>query len=387
RKAGLGVGGLFVFQTSLIFLGAGLSASLLIRSRFWALAAMAAFAVAFVAVPPILGVALAHWRDVTVASFALGSLGLWLLAAQRRSWTLLVPAALMLGMSVSLRYNAFPLFALVAPLMVWRPFLEPRPGLALRALTALFLVVAVGLAWASWQWRLPDFKRLPPVTTVYQLQLFDLMGVSACADRNFLPPAVTDGRPITPAQIREAYDPRHEQMAHEPGASDPPILKTDGAGAVSRAWREVIPQNLGCYLDHRRVVTMEQLGMAKRGVFYPAHGTIDVNDYGLKLARPKLSRQVTAYVERNALEYWRRPALLYALALAVTGLLALRRDPRALLALALTGGAFANVALLFLVGPAADARYIFPSNLFCALVIAAGVAALLDGRIARAKGR
>uniref|UniRef100_UPI0028111992 hypothetical protein n=1 Tax=Phenylobacterium sp. TaxID=1871053 RepID=UPI0028111992 len=47
RKAGVGVGGLFVFQTSLIFLGAGLSASLLIRSRFWALAAMAAFAVAF----------------------------------------------------------------------------------------------------------------------------------------------------------------------------------------------------------------------------------------------------------------------------------------------------------------------------------------------------
>lgn len=387
RKAGLGVGGLFAAQTFLLFLGAGLAAGLAIRSRVWALAAMGAFAAAFVAVPPMLGVALAHWRDVTVASFAMGSLALWLLAAQQRRPVLLVPAALMLGMSVSLRYNAFPLFALAAPLMVWRPFLEPKPSTGLRAFAAATLVLSVGLAWASWHWRLPDFKRLPPVTTAYQLQLFDLMGVSACADRNFLPPAVTDGYPITPAQIRQAYDPRHEQMAHEPGASDPPILKTDGGGAVSRAWREAIPKNLGCYLDHRRIVIVEQLGLAKRGVFYPAHGSIDENPYGLELARPALSRKVTAYVQRNAPEYWRRPAVLYGLALLVTGLLALRRDRRSLLMLALTGGAFANVALLFLIAPAADARYIFPSNVFCAFVIAAGVAMLLEGPGARAKGR
>lgn len=379
RKAGLGVGGLFVAQTFLLFLGAGLSASLLIRSRLWALAAMAAFATAFVAVPPMLGVAMAHWRDVTVASFALASLALWLLAAHARRAALLLPAALMLGMSVSLRYNAFPLFALIAPLMIWRPLLERRPTVALRAFATLALVLGVGLAWASWQWRLPDFKRMPAAGTLYQIQLFDLLGVSACTDRNLLPPQVTAGRPITPAQIREAYDPRHVQMAHEPGASDPPVLKTDGDGAVGRAWRAAIPRHLGCYLDHRRIVMVEQLGMAKRDVFYPVHGGIDANARGLALARPDLSRKVSAYVQRNAPEYWRRPALLYVLALGVAGLLALRRDPRALLALALTGGAAANLALLFLIGPAADARYIFPSNALCALVIAAGVAMLIEG--------
>jgi len=380
RKLGLGTGGLFAFQTFLLFAGAGLSAALLIRSRIWALATMAVFAAAFVAVPPMLGVALAHWRDVTVGSFALASVALWLLAAQRRRPAPLALSALMLGISVSLRYNAFPLFALIAPLMVWRPYLTPRAGLRLRAFAATVLAASVGLAWASWQWRLPDFQRVPPAGTMFQIQLFDLLGVSACEDSNFLPPEVTGGLPITPAQIREAYDPRHVQMAHEPQpGGGPPILKTDGGGAVARAWREVIPKHLGCYLDHRRIVMVEQLGLAKHRVFYPVHGGIDRNDYGLALAHADLSRRVTTYVERNAPEPWRRPALLYALALAACGLLALRRDPRTALALALTGGAFANLALLFLIGPAADARYIFPSNALCALVIAAAVAMLIEG--------
>jgi hypothetical protein len=384
RKAGLGVGGLFVAQTFLLFLGAGLFASLLIRSRVWALAAMAAFAAAFVAVPPMLGVAMAHWRDVTVGSFALLSLGLWLLAAHHRQPLLLAGAALALGMSVSLRYNAFPLFALIAPLMVWRPYLAPRASTGLRVFAALALALSVGLAWASWQWRLPDLKRMPAAGTLYQIQLFDLLGVSACVDRNFLPPPVTDGHPITTAQIREAYDPRHVQMAHEPQPGGGPlILKTAGRGTVATAWREVIPQHLGCYLDHRRIVMVEQLGMAKQGVFYPVHGGIDANARGLALAHPDVSLKVSAYVQRNAPELWRRPAALYALALAVVGLLALRRDPRTVLLLALTGGAVANLGLLFLIGPAADARYIFPSNALCALVIAAGVAALIDRPVER----
>jgi hypothetical protein len=379
RKAGLGTGGVFAGQVFLLFFSAGLAASLLVRSRRWAIAAMAAFALAFVVVPPMLGVALAQWRDVTTGSFALAAVALWLLAAQRRSVWLLFAAALALGASMSLRYNAVALFGLVAPLMAWRPHLLPRPSLGLRAAAVAALALGVGLAWASIQWRLPDFKRVPAAPTFAQVQLFDLMGISACADRNFLPPAVTDGYPITPAQIREAYDPRHEQMAHLPGASDPPIIKTDGGGAVQKAWREVVPRHLGCYLDHRRIVLVEQLGLAKAGVFYPAHGAIDPNRFGLELARPEASRAVTGYVARNAGEVWRRPVVLYVLGALVVGLLALRRHPRTLVLAALMAGAYGNVALLFIVAPAADARYIFPSNVFCALTIAAGVAMLIEG--------
>ncbi len=379
RRLGLGPGGLFVGQTFLLLFAAALAVGLVLRSRILALAAMAGFAAAFVVVPPMLGVAMVQWRDVTVGAFALASVALWLLASRQQRPTILAPAALALGVAVSLRYNAFPLFALIVPAMVWRPLLAPGASHRLRAFTALLLILAVGLAWASTQWRLPDFKRLPHSSTLAQIQMFDLLGVSACEDRNFLPSAVTAGWAITPDQIRKAYDPRHVQRAHRPVSDPPPILPTDGGGTVQAAWREVIPRHLGCYLDHRRMVMVEQLGLAERGVFYPTHPGIDPNPYGLELARPALSAKVTAYVERNAPALWRRPALLYALALAVCALLALRRDPRTALVAAITGGAFANIALLFLIGPAADARYVFPSNVFCAFIIAAGAAMLVEG--------
>jgi len=51
-----------------------------------------------------------------------------------------------------------------------------------------------------------------------------------------------------------------------------------------------------------------------------------------------------------------------------------------LLATALVGGAFANEALLYVIAPEADARYIFPGNVFCALVVAAGLAILAAPR-------
>lgn len=388
RKLGAGAGGVFAGQVFLLFFSSGLAASLVIRNRLWAVAAMAAFALAFLIVTPMWGVAIVQWRDVTVTSFAMASVALWLLAAQRRQAWLLIPAALVLGLSVSLRYNAFPLFALIAPLMIWRPLLAPGARAPLRALATGALVVSVGLAWASTQWRLPDLKRLPAAGTLAQIQLFDLLGVSACADRNYLPLSVTDGYPITPAQIREAYDPRHVQLAHEKRSTAPAIGKgdADGGRSIGRAWREAIPDNLGCYLDHRRIVMVEQLGMAKGTVFYATHLGIDPNPHGLASAHPELIGKIQLYIVHHAGEAWRRPAILYLLATVVTGLVALRRDRRTPLMVALLGGAYANLALLALIAPAADARYIFPSNVFCAFLIAAGAAMLIEGPAAK-KGR
>lgn len=388
RTLGAGAGGVFAGQVFLLFFAGGLAASIAIRSRLWALAAMAAFALAFAIVPPMWGVAVVQWRDVTVTSFAMASVAVWLLAAERRQAWLLVPAALFLGLSMSLRYNAFPLFALIAPLMVWRPLLAPGARAPLRALAAGALIVSVGLAWASTQWRLPDLRRMPAAGTLAQIQLFDLLGVSACADKSFLPLSVTDGYPITAAQIREAYDPRHVQKAHEQRSTAPVIAKGDGAGgrSIAKAWREAIPRNIGCYLDHRRIVMVEQLGMAKGTVFYPTHLGIDANPHGLAPAHPELIGRIQRYIADHAGEAWRRPAILYLLAAVAVGLLALRRDRRTAVMLALLGGAYANLALLALIAPAADARYIFPSNVFCAFLIAAGVAMLIEGPTAK-KGR
>jgi hypothetical protein len=180
--------------------------------------------------------------------------------------------------------------------------------------------------------------------------------------------------------LRAAYDPRHLLISLEKKPGVPRIAEGDGGGRIGPIWRGLLLKEPGCYLAHRATVFAEQMGMEKDHVFYPVHGTIDRNPYGLALAHPRESASVTAYVERNAVEMWRRPFVIYGLA-AVLGLLAAARSgERALLMLALLAGCFAYPALLFIAGPAADARYIFPSNVLCALLIATGAGIVMAER-------
>jgi hypothetical protein len=385
RAAGLGVGGLFAAQTFMIFMGVALSAALLIRSRRLLLFALVGFALMTALVAPILGVMLVHWRDVTTASFAMTSLALWLLAARFRSTACLILAALALGLSVSLRYNAFALFAGVVPLMLWKPFLNRRVPAWVRGVTVAALALSIGLAWASVQWRLPDFKRLPPAGTFTNVQVFDLLGVSACDGRNYLPLAVTRGTALTVDQVRRLYDPRHVQLSFGPHPGIPQLYATrkfqtpQMRADVAQAWRGVVRQHFGCYFKHRNAVARVQLGLTSDEVFYPTHGQIDDNPYGLGLAHPKASQAVTAYVWQGARGWWSRPALLCMITVLVLLALARRRDPRALVAAALFCGVLGNEALLYLIAPEADARYLLPSNVFCALIVAAGLAMLAEG--------
>ena len=380
RAAGVGAGGLLAAQVFALFFGVALAAGLMIRSRAGAWAASAAFALIAVVVAPMLGVLLVHFRDVPTTSFAVLSLAAWLLAARLRAPGWLVAAAGFAGLAVSLRYNAAPLFAFTAPLMIWRPYLDGRAQPRARAVAAIALAVGFGLAWASVQWRLPDFKRLPAPHTLQSVQLFDLLGVSACAGRSYLPPSVARGQPLTAAQVRQIYDPRHLQLAFGPHPGVPQIYATQKymvpqmRADIARSWTEAVSHHFGCYLAHRSRVFAWQMGIVGDHVFLPTHGDLDANRYGLALARPEASKAVTTYVWRAAAARWRRPYLLYLGAALAVGLLAARRDPRAPLALALLGGAFANAGVLYLVAPAADARYIFASNVLCAFLIVCAAA-------------
>lgn len=392
RKAGFGSGGLFAAQTFLIFFGVALSAAVVVRSLRRLLLALAAFTLLCVVVAPMWGVMLVHWRDVTTASFAMSSVALWLLGARFRSTVCLILAAVAVGCSMSLRYNAFALFALLIPLMVWRPFLGRPASARIRLLLVAALAISVGLAWASIQWRLPDLKRLAPASTTTNIQVFDLLGISACDGRSYLPLAVTRGAPLDGEQVRRLYDPRHVQLSFRPHPGVPQLYATrrfqtpQMRSDVARAWRETVPRRFGCYLAHRNAVAVEQIGLGPEGAFAPTYGEIDDNTYDLRIAHPAASHAVTAYVVRASRGWWSRPALLYAAAAAVCAALLLKRDERALLMAALVGGALANEALLYVIAPEADARYIFPGEVFCAFVAAAGICMLTESAWRSARG-
>jgi hypothetical protein len=382
-RLGAGPGGFFAFQTFLLFFGAAVSLNLLVRRRLWALAGLAAFAVAFVAVPQLWGCSLVHWRDVTTTSFAMGGLAAWLAAARYRAWPALVLAALSFGLAAALRYNAVLLLILLAPLMVWAPFLQRKTPPRRRLAVAALLAASLGLAWASTHWRLPDFRAMPNPNNFAGTQEFDLLGISACADKVYLPPRVTGGYPITPAQIRMAYDPRHLQLAFQPRPGVPKIIETDALGKVERVWPQAVRAEPRCYLAHRLAVFVEQMGMARGDVFIPTYDRIEPNPYGLALAHPKAAAKVHAYIMTRAPELWRRPFLLFLAAPIVVAVMWRRRSPARLLFLALLGGAFAYPAALFVAAPAADARYIFPPLVVCVFILAAGVAVLMDSRTRR----
>lgn len=375
EAVGAGVGGVLVFQTFTLFAAAGVILHLLVRSRAVAFLLAVAFAALAFLSPAVLGPMLVHWRDVPTASFAFLGVAFWLLAARRNQALLLAPAALAFGCAVALRYNAFVLAAFLLALMVWQPLLG-RPARFARPIAALSVVAALALAWASTQWRLPDLMRMPTPANFAGTQQFDLIGISACADRNYLPAGVAP--PGTSAyHIRKTYDPRHLHATLAPKPGVPRFLETDARGQVQQRWLPVILEEPGCYVAHRMAVFVEQMGMAKEGVFYPTHGAIDRNSFGLAVADPDASAQVMGYIGATRDDIWRRPAWFYVLAIALGGLAALRERAHAPLLLALLAGALAYPALLFVASPAADARYIFPSNVACLLIALASLGLLV----------
>lgn len=371
--------GLFLAQTFVLFAAANLTISLFAPRAAWAALVALGFLASFVFVPSQMGVLFVQWRDVTTTGAALLGLALWLLAARQRQPALLALAALSFGAAVALRYNALPLVVFPLALMVWRPFLAPSPSRSSRRIALSAALAALALAWASTHWRLPDLALLPPGQTFAYTQAFDLIGVSACADEDDLPLALTGGAPMSGRQIRQNYDPRHLDLSLQPKPGVRP-LSADRSLDLGRAWRSAIIRRPGCYLAHRTAVFVEQMGLARAAVFYPTHGGIDENPYGLRLAHPKASAWVTAYVLRNSAKLWRRPFLFYLAAAAAVVWASARRRPESLVCLALLGGALAYVIGVFFAGPAADARYIFPANTFCGLTIAIALAALARPR-------
>lgn len=384
RTAGVGAGGLLAAQVFLLLFGVAMATGLLLRSRVATWAALGGFALLAVAVAPMTGVMTTHFRDVPTTSFAVLSLAAWLLAARRRSIAWLAAAGLLAGLSISLRYNAAALFVLTAPLMIWRPFLRAGPPARARLAAALALVLGFALAWASVQWRLPDLKRLPAPHTLVTIELFDVLGVSACSGESYLPPSIARGQPISAAQARRIYDPRHLQLAFGSHPGVPQIFATQKLmtaqmrAEIVQAWRAAVSRHPGCYLSHRARVFGWQMGVLGDHVFLPTHRGIDANAFGLTLVRPAAANALDDYVWQASAERWRRPYLLFLGAAVVVAALLARRKPFALLAVALLSGAFANAAALFFIAPAADARYIFASNVLCALLIVCGAAILIE---------
>lgn len=373
-----GPGGLFALQVFVLFASAASILAMLVGSRRGTVLSFLGLLVACFWFPTVLGTTIVSWKDVPLTSFCLLAVALWLSNQHRPARWKIVAVAVALAVGVAVRHNGLPLVVPFLVLLVWKPF--PTPVRLGRTLAVVGVAAALALAFASTVWRLPDLQRLPPTDhALAPVQLWDLVGVSVCAGENLLPPSY-QGSSLSAAQLGVVYDPRHLNLTFQqlPGRTNLPELTAASGAETAQRWREVVPAHLGCYLHHRWNVFAEQLGL-RPAVFYPTHGGIDQNPYGLALSHPRAASRVMTYVTSHADGPARRAVWIQLGAAFVLLWSWVLRRGAPLVPTALYLGGVAYIASLFFLAPAADARYIFPSNVFALLAVAMVLCAAVRG--------
>jgi hypothetical protein len=377
RNLGMEVWGFYLFQTICLTVCSLIVIGFFLKDRRALYMATALFAATLMIFPSLWGTIAVQWKDVATTGLALLGVVCWLMAVRHRSWAWLVGAALAYSISVALRYNAFPLTFFAILLMVAYPF-GPASTRNTRLISFFLAFMALLVAYASTTYRLPDFQKLPSNRGFVGIQVFDLVGTSTCAQENIVPSGVSKDVPVSVDQLTRMYDPRHVHITIAPRDDLPQLFETDADGAVSTAWLEAVTGKTSCYLWHRWNVFRVLMGLNDGPLFYPTHGTIDQNPYGIELANEDRSKTFNQYILQMADIFALRPFWLYLLA-ATTTVLTLGKDmPGRITRSALLAGAYAYPATLFFVAPAGDARYIFPSTIFCLILICINIGLLLQ---------
>jgi hypothetical protein len=387
RKLTGGPGGLFGAQTFVLFFSASVIIGVHSSSRMRYVIGIVFFGACCFYFPTLHGTLIVNWKDVLLASFSLLAIALWLVALRFSSRMMLLPVAAALVGALSVRLNSLPMLLPFLVAFLLQPVGAARPGS--RVFASIVVVAAIVLAHLSTVWRLPDMKPLPPLGHTFAgVQLWDLVGISVCADKNLLPLPRAGSAVLSVDELRAAYDPRHVDLTLLPRNGVTPLERpTAGTFAdLSRAWRAAVLAYPHCYLHHRTTVFEYQMGIAPK-VFIPTHGGIDANDFGISLRHPEAAQAQIQSIESGADTWLRRPFWLYILAVGATLLAIVNRWRSVPLVVILGSGAILYVASFFFLAPAADARYIFPANIFCALLLAIALPLIGERRKVNASRR
>jgi hypothetical protein len=368
-------GNIIFLQTFLLCAAGVFLAFRIFRTTLQAVAASGVYLVLLAVSPSISGSLAVHWRDPLTAAFFCLAVAFWVGPPGRPPWPGLLLGALAASVCLALRYNAFPILVPITLLMVFRIWrYGPYGGAGLAAL--LVLLAPYPLAMASVTWRLPDFQRMPPVSSLSKNRIFDIVGVGVCSGRSVLPAAAESEALVPVADLRKVYTPTHVNIVVSGLKARGYSPKTLSDMTLRAAWFDAVSHDPVCFLSHRRLVLMAQIGAVQGNPFYIIHSEIDPNDFGFRLARPEKATAYVAVVSRMAQAYWNRPVVLLLLSIVLMAMTFRAAPEKRLLKLALALGATGFTGLLFLVAPAADARYIVPALVATALLVAISTADL-----------
>lgn len=325
--------------------------------------------------PPLFAMTGTVWRDVHMTLALLVAVGLLLQdPSVGRERMRLVFAGLLVAYASAVRINAIfsvlPLASWIA-FRAWRALSSTSPGAAslprrfaipLGAALVLGMALAgrvVNPALASRMWY-----------PVQNLQVFDLVGISARTGENLVPPALRNGNDA-PERIASFYSAFSCFPAYfTPSSADPKLIGSlrlltteDDAvlAEIASAWRAAIFAHPGAYLEHRAAVFAANMGWEDLPLHYPYERGVPPNTLGVSWHPSALSTRAYAWFDatlNHASWLWRPWLYLWGSLLVIWGAVAAWRQgvrsPEALLVVA--SGILYTLPYLF-AAPAADLRY------------------------------
>lgn len=330
--------------------------------------------------PPILGIMLVVWKDVAVAACLLTAFGLAMFIPGALRWrkTAIGAALILLFSGMAYRYNAasavFPLAAYLAHGLIRHGDERKRVwislvagGIATVALFSLVLFVNTH--------RFPSLQKLAPSENVGYTQNYDLIGISAHAPVSVLPDG--KGGYVSRTYLQKIYDPVHVNRTTD----NDRLHLVHRAPDLSARWFEAVRQHPQAYLLHRSDVFGELLAFNKRPVFYPTHGSVDANKFGITYAPTRLSNFAIDYVVRASRGWISRPWIYFAAGfLALLSMYVMKASAYRLAALAVYASGVLYILPMYLITPAADLRYSFWSVCAAVVTIIIALAALYRSR-------
>lgn len=323
--------------------------------------------------PVVVGPMLVVWKDVAMtAAFAFATT-IILAEHVRNSKPRLVRlggafVAIVIGMA--LRVNALPA---AIPLVLWAVWIAERDArskslpvvVAFRG--ALLMALALFAVFVINTYRLPDFGRLDPNTSIRSMQIYDLIGISAKSDAPFVEGFDRHDPEALGRLAARIYDPRHLNLtlgSDQDGVFENILHSSVSSAKLTDSWLATIMNNPWAYLEHRAAVSSELIGATKRSVYYPTHPEIDPNEFGYVHVPSLQSDCVVGYVLRQCgssdsdgliCRVWL--VLVVALGLSVLALRGRQAPGHRWPLFAITGSGLGYLVPLFVVSPASDLRY------------------------------
>jgi hypothetical protein len=318
------------------------------------------FLLIYLSIPVLLGTVAVIWKDVLMSAFFMAGLAaiLEMKSAENRfkAGSLFVLAVFLIFLGVSSRHNAIiaalPLFYYIAWVVCIRTFKNRTKLIISTIVLGSLLTGAVFFSKTQLdRYAIPGFQKLAGTTDLIPVvRVMDIAGASVCTESNLFFEMSPD---LTPAEIRNSYDPRHSNLSL---ALFDKISPLDNR--IDKLWLSTAINHPACFLYNKVQLTKYLVGANEGEQFLITAPYIEANEFGYNLPHSVLRERVVTYIISASNWIFLKPWFLYVVSTVALIYVFLIGKITVEIATIFLSAAFYFIGLIMF-GNAADARLLF----------------------------